>query len=439
MSVPALVDRIMDLIGARPRRGRDLEPGLYSYERLEGDWPTRFHLRVDPDEGGLLLANAAEAAYLSPVGTRMARDILEGLSDDSIRGDLRAVFRDISPAAMQADLAQMRALIADLAAPGDNYPVTDLVEEGETLWNRRLAAPFRADVVQGEIELTRQILSKLWGAGVPHVTFLARADAPAEDLPLLVEAAEDLGMIAGLRAVASWVSPEVLERAALAGLDHLDLLYVSPDPALHDEVCGPGDHARVLAAFGQCGQLELCPVAQVPLYAGNTDEALETVFRALREAGVTNLGFFALACPDDEEAAQAAGALPARALPQIALTIAEAAEQTQARYLWAPPVRFNVRKSAAEQILAGPRTQGDVTVRVEPDGSVRPPRGGSTCAGNLRSDTWESIWADECFTRYRERLQAPTRCADCPDLAICAADCPKRPESWSDDTGGEEQ
>ncbi len=117
----------------------------------------------------------------------------------------------------------------------------------------------------------------------------------------------------------------------------------------------------------------------------------------------------------------------------------EAAEDTQARYLWAPPVRFDNSKSLAQQVRAGPRTAGDIAVRVEADGRVFAPRG-RDCAGNLLTESWEDIWNHECFTRYRQRLQAPTRCSDCPDLEICAADCPKDPRGWSDDTqGGEDQ
>jgi radical SAM protein with 4Fe4S-binding SPASM domain len=176
-------------------------------------------------------------------------------------------------------------------------------------------------------------------------------------------------------------------------------------------------------------------VAQVPLYARNTGAALEAISQGLQAASVTNLSFFALACPDDDAASQGAGALPARALPQVALTIAEASERASARYLWAPPVRFDPQRPLAEQILAGPRTEGDVAVRVEADGRVKPARGPGDCAGNLLADSWEEIWSHDCFTRYRERLTAPTRCADCPDLTICVADCPKDPRGWSDDTG----
>jgi radical SAM protein with 4Fe4S-binding SPASM domain len=442
MSLSATLDKILSPFGAH-RRARDLAPGIYSYQVLEGDWPTRFHLRVNGDESGLLLANAAESAHLSPVGTRLARDVLEGRGDEEIIADLRAAFHGAGRSRMAEDLAAVRQLIANLAAPGDNYPVSNLADQlADQPADARLldgsphlAAPFRADLMQGPPEQMRQILRRLWEAGIPHVTFLARPDAPPEDLPLLVEAAGDLGMLTGLRAVASWVSLELIQRTALAGLDHLDLLYVCPEPEVHDALAGAGDHARALAAFEQVQHLELAAVAQVPLYAHNTRAELGTVFSTLHAAGVTNLSFFALACPDDDAAAQAAGALPARALPQIALTVTEAAERNSARYIWCPPVRFDPARSLAAQILAGPRTEGDGAVRVEADGRVKPARGPSACAGNLLTDAWSDLWNHDCFARYRERLAAPTRCADCPDLAICAADCPKDPAGWSDDRG----
>ena len=405
---------------------------IYHYERLIGDWPTRFHLRVDPDGGGMLLANAAEAAYLSSVGVQMARGVLEGRSDEAIKQDITQSFRRVPAATVDADLVSIHQLIADLSEPGDNYPITNLADPSLSDWTRILAAPFRADVVPADLDTTKEMFLRLWDAGVPHVTILAQPDYDAKDLPLIVEAAEDIGMITGLRAVAGWLSSEVIEQAAMAGLDHLDLLYVSGSAQAHDEIAGLGDYERVLAAFRQCVELELCPVAQIPLIQSNTEE-LEEMMIGLQERGIGNLVFFALACPDDDEQAQTAGALPARALPQVAVIMSEASEDAEARYLWAPPVRFDNTKSLAEQVRRGPRTAGDVAIRVEADGRVLPARGRG-CAGNLLTEPWAEIWNSDCFNRYRERLQAPTRCSDCPDLEICVADCPKDPKGWSDDT-----
>jgi radical SAM protein with 4Fe4S-binding SPASM domain len=166
---------------------------------------------------------------------------------------------------------------------------------------------------------------------------------------------------------------------------------------------------------------------------------MDEMAEALQELGLTNVVGFALACPDDDEQADAAGALPARALPQVATTFFELAESTNARYLWAPPKRFDHDRSLREQVLAGPRTSADVTVRVTADGTVWPARGAEP-AGNILESAWSEIWRQPAFERFRERLKAPTKCTDCPDLPICNADCPKDPAGWSDDrNGGEAQ
>ncbi len=416
---------------------------IRSFERLIGEWPTRFHLRIDPDGSGLLLANAAEAAYLSPVGVRMAGGILEGRTDERITDEIVSEYRGAPRSQIQADLASVRQLIEDLSEPGDNYPVTNLVDPELCQWTRALAAPLRADVDQCGREHFTEMAQRLWAAGVPHVSIQTDREADPGDLVRLVEAAEDIGMICGLRAAASWLSrggapgAQVIEDCAMAGLDHLDLLFVCHDPAEHDETVGEGDHAAFLAAVAQCHDLELAVVAQVPMLDSNLAD-LDEMMAALQELGVTNVVGFAIACPDEDEAADASGALPARALPQVATTFFELADATQGRYLWAPPVRLDTARGPAEQILDGPRTSADVTVRVRADGSVLPPRGGPQSAGNLLTDEWSEIWAHEAFERYRERLQQPTRCPDCPDLPICDADCPKDPAGWSDDRQGGE-
>ncbi len=404
---------------------------ILHFQRLEGEWPTRFHLRVDPDGGGILLANAAAAAYLSPAGVIIARMLLEGRDEHAIRAEVLRRFPRAPQAQVQADLEAMRRLIADLAAPGDNYPITNFDDPDPGGWTRILAAPLRADVEQTDPDSAERIITTLWAAGVPHITILAQPQADRGELPRLVQIAEDIGMICGLRAVASWLEPQVIQDAALVGLDHLDLLYVSPDDADHDRLTTPGDLQRVLAAFRQCRELELSPVAQVPALDANAD-ILDDIVRELRDVGVNNVVCFALACPDDDEAGDKAGALPARSLPQVATVLIEAAEEARVRYIWTPPVRFDPTRSLAQQVQAGPRTAGDIAVRVRADGSVLPPRGRG-CAGNLLTDAWEDIWANECFTRYHQRLRAPTRCPQCPDLPICAADCPKDPAGWSDD------
>ncbi|NSW58227.1 MAG: radical SAM protein [Armatimonadetes bacterium] len=409
-------------------------PGLHHFMVLEGETPTRFHLRVDPDGGGMLLANAAEAAHLSPVGVLMVYGVLAGHPDEEILRAVKARFAGAADAQVRADFQRVRALVSDLTARRSDYPITNLVGAELGADGRKLASPYSADVTMGTLEQMQPILRSLWDAAIPQVNIVISPDTDPGALVRTVEFTEDLGMIAGVRAIASWVPSGVLREMANAGLDYLALVFASADPAEHEEmVRAEGDFLRVQAVWDHCRELELCPIAQCPITdrtLGELDEMVE--FIAGRD--VTDIWFFALACLDGEEEADAAGALPARALPQAATTVFEAAENFGRRIIWQPPVRFNPRIDLASHVIAGPRAGSDVAVRVEPDGSVFPARGPRTCAGNILKQTWQEIWNSPCFTRYREQVEAPSQSAACPDLPICEAWPPEDPAGWSDDS-----
>jgi len=112
------------------------------------------------------------------------------------------------------------------------------------------------------------------------------------------------------------------------------------------------------------------------------------------------------------------------------------AAEMDVRFIWLPPVERDPSLTIAEQLRLGPRCTADVSIRIEPNGDVIPPRGPNVAAGNLLHDDWDDIWGNVAFVRYRERVERPTHCEECPGLAICAADCPREPVGWSQGVGG---
>jgi radical SAM protein with 4Fe4S-binding SPASM domain len=436
MSINQLFARLFHLRLARPPE--PIPPGLYHYMRQADGTYTRFHLRVEPDGSGMLLANATAAARLSPSGVVIARGLLEGDGEEAIMQGLAARFRGASREIMRGDLERVRALIADLVAPGDNYPIINLEDAAASPYGAQLMAPLRADVPLAEPERLVPIIDRLWAVGIPHVTILAPENPAAGHLIRAVERAEDTGMIAGVRGRGSDLGQgTLLKDLALAGLDHVTVLYASASRDTHDALCGAGDQSAAERVIAAAHEYEVCPVAEVPLLEATLDEVHETL-AALAAAGVTNVSFFAIATPDDTPAGQRDGAITASAMPQVAALVEETSHAEQVRYLWQPPVMRNPARPIAAQVRQGPRCSGDVAVRVEPDGAVIPPRGPYVSAGNLLSDPWDAIWEHPAFRAYRERVEAPTRCEVCPGLAICAADCPREQAGWSqDDPGGE--
>ncbi|HUM68826.1 MAG TPA: hypothetical protein PLK31_08275, partial [Chloroflexota bacterium] len=102
-----------------PHWGKDTQaiaPGLYHFMRASDGLYTRFHLRVEPDGRGLLLANAAAAARLSPTGVLMAKGLLEEQEEQEIVTAVQSRFRGASPDMVQADLQRVSGIIHTLLA-----------------------------------------------------------------------------------------------------------------------------------------------------------------------------------------------------------------------------------------------------------------------------------------------------------------------------------
>lgn len=426
MGTPTLRQRLFSFKPARPQT---VQPGLYHFMREAGGATTRFHLRVEPDGHGLLIANASLAAQLSPSGVLIAYGLLQGDADANILRKLDQTFRGAARATLESDLARVRGLIATLAAPEDNYPILNFDDAARVERPRRYLAPLNADVPLAPPEQLRPLIARLWEVGIPHVTFSV-AEAPnPEHLVHAVERAEDTGLISGVRGRAGDLqNGTLLNDLVQAGIDHVNVFYASAAPDVHDSLLGAGDHAAAVEVLRRGQALEVCPVADVPL-VGATLPGLTETLTALRELGVTNVGVFAIA----EVQETADDAVGADAMPQAAALVEDAANASNVRYIWHPPVRRQPALPLGVQVRQGPRCSNDISIRVEPDGAVIPPRGPRRSAGNLLADTWESIWRHPEFRRYRERVQSPTRCDRCPDLAICAVDCPREPAGWSEE------
>ena len=420
--------------------GPKVTAGMYHYPRPRDGHFIRFHLRVEPSGESLLIAGASEALRLSRAGTSVTKQLLDGRSAAELVAEW-------SHPGADGLVRQVQEIIDELGSPSSRFPIFNLADPVDDPRDAELMAPFQADVEVNGSPSLRPILQKLWEAGIPHVRMLPDQNLADDQLLEAVEWAEDLGMIAGVRSLAGWLfEADRLERLAAVGTDYLVCPW-SVDADLHARWYGADDLSRLKVVLQRTREFEMTPVVEIPLVAASVD-ALDDQLSELVAWDVPHAEVFALAqfestpdnsveeSVDDPEAlseANSAAALPAKSLRQIAAGIEEMADEHAFHLTWLPPVAVQSNESVDAQARLGPRAGGDVTIRVLAGGDVLPPRGGLQAAGNLLVDSWSDIWGCAIFRRFRERVEANTRCQQCPGLAICAADCPADPGGWSHD------
>jgi radical SAM protein with 4Fe4S-binding SPASM domain len=228
-------------------------------------------------------------------------------------------------------------------------------------------------------------------------------------------------MICGVRASGSWFhsAPELVHRIGLAGVVYVEIPVMSADRSEHDAIFGAGDFDQAFRSFDESIKIEICPVSEVPLLKQNF-EKLEPLLDLLASRGIRNVQYYAIASGES--------GLSGTEIIHAAMNVEELANRGIVRYVWLPAV---LRTGELRTILLeGPRAAGDVSVHVDPDGSVYPPRGPRISGGNLISESWQTIWNRDAFSKYRNRVESPTHCSICPGLEICAADCPAEPKGW---------
>ena len=402
-------------------------PGLRHFTGEADGRPVRYHLRVDPDGAGLVVVNASAACRLSPSGVLVAAELLGGAADEAVVRRLLATFRGVDGARAAADVARVREALRRMTREGGCGPLVSLDESGATARRHALSAPLGADLwVEAEVPAER--LRLLWDAGVPHAVFALAPGASAEPLVAAVERAEDLGLVAGVRARATDLTGDgLLERLAAAGLDHLDLGWAGSEAGVHDALFGKGDFDRALRLVESSRALELFVSAVIPLTAPWAYD-LDDEVASLAAAGVRAAAVWAVAVDADEGTD---GAVPRRALRQVATIAEEAADRRGLAVTWCAPVERDPARTLAEQVCRGPRVVGEATVRVEADGAVVPPVGPPGSAGRLGVDAWASIWGHEAFRAWREETADLPRCGTCPGLAVCRDGCPAEPATWA--------
>jgi radical SAM protein with 4Fe4S-binding SPASM domain len=419
------------------------QPGLYHYRREEQDGKTRIHLRIDPDNQGLLILNANRVVHLNPTAAFMAYLHMEGKDANEVGRAMHHQFQ-VSKNQAQQDYKAFSTQIEELLDPNGGCPVCDLHLETTAPFSAKPSAPYRMDLAityrcnnncshcynarprnypEMPVDQWKKVIDKVWDLRIPHVVFTGGEPTLYKGLIELVAYAEEKGLITGLNTNGRRLADKAFLKSLIdAGLDHVQITLESHDPDIHDlMVAANGAWEETVQGLKNVLESRLYVMTNTTLLTHNK-ETIHDTLSFLAELGVPTVGLNALIYAGKGK--EVGTGLREEELPPL---LEEARSMTQSndqRLIWYTPTQYCHFNPLQLDLGVKGCTAALYNMCVEPNGDVIPCQSYYHSLGNLLEKPWDEIWEHPLALSLRNRTDIPEGCKNCDYLPECGGGCP---------------
>lgn len=419
-------------------------PGVHSFKRQHEGEKVHMHLRVDPDNSGLLIINAAQILHLNPTAVHMAWLYLQEVPEKAALRQIQRTYR-VSAAQAKSDYNQLVSQVEQVMFPNGTCPVCDMNLETNLPFSATPSAPYRMDLAITyrcnnncnhcynarsrsfpEIDTAewKKVLEKVWEQGIPHVVFTGGEPTLRQDLPELIAYAGQLGMISGINTNGRKLKDKgFVESLIKAGLDHVQVTIESHDAVIHDRMVAAAgaweDTREGIKTIRQYPQLYM--MTNTTLLQENSPFLLQTM-QFLHDLGVPTLGINALIYSGSGLTVKSG--IPEEELPGLLSIAREFTQQSGQRLIWYTPTQYCHFDPMQLELGVKGCTAALYNMCIEPDGSVLPCQSYYHSLGNILHDPWNSIWNHDLAVGLRVRRDVPDACKMCDLLHECGGGCP---------------
>jgi organic radical activating enzyme len=369
----------------------EVEPipaGAYSYQAdQDATLPYKLHLRVETDGTGILIINASTILHLNQTAVEYAYYFIDGRNKEDIPPMVAARY-DVSIGQAKRDMEEFLAKVDTLIHTEDLDPVTYLEMDRVAPYSQKISAPYRLDCaltyqvssgmdaqaapterVDRELSTDewKQVLHSAFEAGIPHVIFTGGEPTLRDDLPDLITAAEDLGIVCGLLTDGlKFSNKKYMNQLLQNGLDHIMLLCQAENKVFWK-------------ALKNLMPEDIAITVHLTLTNDNHKD-VPTLLEKLAKEDVISVSLSA----------------ESTNLTDVLASASQKASDLHLRQVWNLPVPYSAFNPVALELESGaesaPKGAGKAWLYVEPDGDVLPAQGINKVLGNILTDPWNKVW-----------------------------------------------
>jgi radical SAM protein with 4Fe4S-binding SPASM domain len=426
-------------------RRQGIPAGRYIYRGLGDFAKLALQLRIDDNSRGVMVINANTVLHLNETASAYAYYFMQGMPESELLKQIRRFYKVDEPKAKQ-DYEKLVYTISTLANTEKVCPVSFLEVEKEEPFSYKYSAPLRMDMaltfrcqnncvhcyaggphetVEMNTAQWKEVINKLGDIGIFILTFTGGEPTLREDLPELLQYAQNKGMVTGLitngRRLKDKAYVETLEKA---GLDFVQITLESHKEQIHDLMTdNKGSWLETIAGIKNAVNSQIYVTTNSTLNKHNASEFLETIdfIKELKVAafGCNSLIYSGKANTVDEEFA-----ITYETINELLPSIREKAQQLGLKFLWYTPTQYCRFDPVQAGLGVKSCTAALINMCVGPNGDVYPCQSYFESLGNILRDKWVTIWNHPTAVKIRNREYAESKCEKCAQLQICGGGCP---------------
>lgn len=421
--------------------GKGLPLGVHKYDG-RGDLKLhRFHLRVDSESKGALLVDASSIIFLNGTALDYVRCALEGRSEKAAAKYMRRRYRGLDKIKAMEDFRRIKAELLSFLS-GDQEVLNMIGPDKPSIGKDDFPAPYRMDLAltyrcQNKCdhcynepremkELTaeqwKQVISKTWELGIPHIVFTGGEPTMYEGLPELVARSEEFGQVTGMVSNGRRLGePGYLHDLVAKGLDHVQITVLSSHEALHDRLVeATGAWKETIEGLRMALKEEMYVSTNTTIMRSNLDD-LEETMRFLITIGVKNIAFNGII--RSGKGIETEG-ITYPELAAVLTRLKAIAAEGKVKLIWYTPTPYHEFNPVNYGLGIKQCTACSLNMAIEPDGTVLPCQSYYEPLGNILTDPWVKIWDHDLCKKIRERGYLDGECPDCGMKDVCGGGCP---------------
>jgi radical SAM protein with 4Fe4S-binding SPASM domain len=419
--------------------------GRFTYRGEDKFKGMALQLRVEQSGLGVMVISGNRILHLNHTATAYAYYFMQGNPEADVLKKIRHMYR-VGAKEAKTDYEKLVYTISTLAQTEKIDPVTFLSIEKEEPFSYQYSAPLRMDMAltfrcqndcvhcyaggpHSTPELTTEqwktAIDKLNEVGVFILTFTGGEPTLRDDLPELLQYAQNKGMVTGLitngRKLKDKTYVELLEKS---GLDFVQITLESYKPDVHDAMTkAEGSWKETVVGIKNAVKSNLYVSTNTTLSKHNAADFLVTI-DYIKELGVDAFGCNSLIYSGKAPAASQEFALTTQELKQLLPLVRNKAELLGLKFLWYTPTQYCDFDPVQLGLGIKSCTAAMINACVGPNGDVYPCQSYFESLGNILTESWQKIWNHPTAQKLRKREYVEDKCKDCGQLQVCGGGCP---------------